>query len=48
MLITLEQLGLIRRQPHVARSIQLLIDPATLPALLPSRQLPVKTSVQGY
>jgi DNA-binding MarR family transcriptional regulator len=48
MLITLEQLGLIRRQPHVARSIQLLIDPATLPALLPSRQLPVKTIVQGY
>src|ERR1700751_3866203 len=47
MLITLEQLGLIRRQPRLARSIELLIDPATLPALLPSRQQSVKTSVHG-
>jgi LexA DNA binding domain len=37
MLITLEREGLIRRQPGVARSIQLLIDPSTLPPLLPSQ-----------
>jgi DNA-binding MarR family transcriptional regulator len=37
MLITLERVGLIRRQPGVARSIQLLIDPGALPQLLPSR-----------
>jgi DNA-binding MarR family transcriptional regulator len=37
MLVTLERAGLIRRQPGVARSIQLLIDPSTLPPLLPSR-----------
>ena len=48
MLIMLEKLGLIRRQPRVARSIELLIDPATLPALLPRRQQPVKTTVRGY
>jgi DNA-binding MarR family transcriptional regulator len=35
MLITLEHAGLIRRQPGVARSIQLLIDPGILPPLLP-------------
>jgi len=48
MLITLERAGLIRRQPGVARSIQLLIDPTALPPLLPSHSQPVKTSVQGY
>ena len=48
MLITLEREGLIRRQPGVARSIELLVDPAGLPQLLPSRGQPVKTAVQGY
>ena len=48
MLVTLERAGLIRRQPGVARSIQLLIDPSTLPPLLPSRAQPVKTPLQGY
>ena len=48
MLITLERAGLIRRQPGVARSIQLLIDPSTLPPLLPSQGQPVKTPVHGY
>ena len=48
MLITLERQGLIRRQPGVARSIQLLIDPSALPQLLPSPAQPVKTVVQGY
>ena len=45
MLITLEREGLIRRQPGIARSIQLLIDPSTLPPLLPSQRQSVKTAV---
>jgi Mn-dependent DtxR family transcriptional regulator len=48
MLITLEREGLIRRQPGIARSIQLLIDPSTLPPLLPSQHQSVKTAVHGY
>jgi DNA-binding MarR family transcriptional regulator len=48
MLVTLERAGLIRRQPGVARSIQLLVDPATLPPLRPSHSQPVKISVQRY
>ena len=48
MLITLEREGLIRRQPGIARSIQLLIDPGTLPPLLPSQHQSVKTAVHGY
>jgi DNA-binding MarR family transcriptional regulator len=48
MLITLERAGLIQRQPGVARSIQLLIDPSTLPPLLPSPDQSVKTPVQRY
>src|SRR5215813_11828730 len=48
MLITLEREGLIRRQPGVARSIELLIDPGTLPALLPSPGQPVKITVQRH
>ena len=43
MIITLERAGLIRRKLGVARSIQLLIDPYALPALLPRRSQPVKT-----
>ncbi len=35
MLVTLRRERLIRRQPGLARSIQLLIDPSTLLALLP-------------
>jgi len=34
MLVTLERAGLIRRQPRVARSIELLVDPKCLPELL--------------
>jgi DNA-binding MarR family transcriptional regulator len=45
MVITLERTGLIRRQPGVPRSIELLIDPATLPVLIAQ---PVKSSVQRY
>ena len=48
MLITLEREGLIRRQSGVARSIELLIDPGTLPRLLPGGGQPVKTAVQRY
>ena len=50
MLITLEREGLIRRQPGIAHSIQLLIDPGALPPLilLPSQHQSVKTAVHGY
>lgn len=34
MVFTLERLGLIRRQPRVARSIEVLVDPEALPRLL--------------
>ena len=34
MLLNLERAGLIRRQPRVARSIELLVDPKYLPDLL--------------
>ena len=43
MVLTLERAGFIRRQPGVARSIELLIDPEDLPVL--RRAQPVKTSV---
>jgi Mn-dependent DtxR family transcriptional regulator len=33
MVITLERLGLLRRQPGVARSIELLVPPESLPIL---------------
>ena len=33
MVLTLERAGLIQRQPGVARSIELLVDPEALPAL---------------
>ena len=34
MVVTLEQAGFIRRQPRVARSIEVLVDPQLLPELL--------------
>jgi Mn-dependent DtxR family transcriptional regulator len=34
MVLTLERGGLIRRQPKTPRSIELLVDPRTLPELL--------------
>ena len=34
MILTLERAGFIRRQPSVARSIELLVDPKHLPELL--------------
>jgi Mn-dependent DtxR family transcriptional regulator len=33
MILTLERAGFIRRQPRVARSIQMLVDPESLPVL---------------
>jgi len=44
MVLALERLGLISRQPGVARSIELLVQPSELPALAPRQ--PVKSSVQ--
>ena len=34
MVLTLERMGFIRRQPRTARSIELLVDPKQLPDLL--------------
>lgn len=44
MVLTLERASLIRRQPGVARSLELLVDPASLPVLLAPQT--VKSSVQ--
>lgn len=46
MVLTLERAGLIRRQPGVARSIQLLLEPEHLPILQPAENQTVKSSVQ--
>jgi Mn-dependent DtxR family transcriptional regulator len=34
MVLTLERAGFIRRQPRVARSIEVIVDPVQLPHLL--------------
>jgi DNA-binding MarR family transcriptional regulator len=47
MILTLERQGLIRRQPGVPRSIEVLVPPENLPVLLANIQ-PVKTSVPRY
>jgi DNA-binding MarR family transcriptional regulator len=47
MLLTLEREGLIRRQPRVPRSIEVLVPPEDLPVLRAPDQ-PVKTSVPRY
>jgi SOS-response transcriptional repressor LexA len=44
MVLTLERAGLIRRQPGLARSIEVLVNPERLPVL--RHPQPVKTSVQ--
>lgn len=46
MVLTLERARLIRRQPRLARSIDLLVEPDSLPRLRPNE--PVKSSVQRY
>jgi DNA-binding MarR family transcriptional regulator len=48
MVLTLERAGLIQRQPGVARSIKLLVDPQAIPPLRPSHDQLVKSSVQRY
>ena len=48
MVLTLERAALIRRQPGVARSIELLVDPGSLPPLRPSAEQIVRSSVQRY
>jgi DNA-binding MarR family transcriptional regulator len=47
MALTLERFGLIRRQPGVARSIELLVDPECLPPLRPSAEQIVKNPLCG-
>jgi len=46
MVLTLENVGLIRRRPGLPRSIELLLEPGSLPRLQPIQ--PVKSSVQRY
>jgi DNA-binding MarR family transcriptional regulator len=48
MVLTLERAGLIHRQPGVARSIRLIVQPETLPILRSVQHQPVKSSVQSY
>ena len=48
MVLTLERAGLIHRQPGVARSIRVLVDPEALPPLQPTTEQLVKSSVQRY
>lgn len=48
MVLTLERVGLIKRQPGVARSIQLLVAPENLPILRAAEKQPVISSVQRY
>ena len=47
MILTLERAGLIRRQPGVPRSIEVLVPPENLPVLQTNIQ-PVKSSVPRY
>jgi DNA-binding MarR family transcriptional regulator len=48
MVLALERAGLIHRQPGVARSIKVLIDPDALPPLRATAEQLVKSSVQRY
>ena len=48
MVLALERAGLIHRQPGVARSIKVLVDPEALPPLQPTTEQLVKSSVQRY
>ena len=47
MVLTLERAGFIRRQPGLARSIEVLVPPEDLPVLQTEIQT-VKTSVTRY
>lgn len=48
MVLTLERAGLIRRQPGIARSIELLVNPECLPPLRPGIEQIVNSSAQRY
>ena len=48
MVLTLERAQLIRRQPGMARSIQLLLQPEDIPILRATHNQTVKSSVQRY
>jgi DNA-binding MarR family transcriptional regulator len=48
MVLTLEKVGLISRQPGAARSIAVLLDRSALPELNPGHAQPVKITVQRY
>ena len=48
MVLSLEKAGLITRQPGIARSITLTVDPADLPELVSHYDQPVKIAVQSY
>lgn len=48
MLVSLTSAGLICRQPGVARSIELLVDPAALPLLRPPPDQPINIPVSRY
>jgi DNA-binding MarR family transcriptional regulator len=48
MVLTLEQAGLISRQPGAARSIAVLLDRSDLPELNPGHVQPVKITVTRY
>lgn len=48
MVLTLEREGWITRQPGVARSIQISVDPENLPALRNSQNQTVISSVLRY
>jgi len=48
MVLTLERIGLIKRQPGLPRRIQLLVEPVALPILRSAENQPVKSSVQRF
>ena len=48
MILTLERVGLVSRQPSLPRTIEVLIDPSALPALRPGKNQLVKTTVTRY
>ena len=48
MVLALERSGLISRQPGVARSIRLLVEPEALPILRSPHSQSVKSPVQRY
>lgn len=48
MILTLERQGFISRTPGAARSIQIIVDPDTLPTLQAVEDQTVKSTVQSH